>query len=57
MRDARYLRAQAEFCLQMARQMSDPTIAENLKPRRQATMPRTAALKAGEQPQDGPIRT
>lgn len=30
MRDARYLRAQAELCLEMARQMSDPAAAENL---------------------------
>ena len=31
MRDARYLRAQAEFCLEMARQMSDQTTSENLR--------------------------
>jgi hypothetical protein len=31
MRDARYLRAQAELCLEIARQMSDPKAAENLK--------------------------
>jgi len=28
MRDARYLRGQAELCLQIARQMSDPKAAE-----------------------------
>lgn len=31
MRDARYLRGQAELCLEMARQMSDPKAAENLR--------------------------
>jgi hypothetical protein len=31
MRDARYLRAQAELCLQMAREMSDQTASENLR--------------------------
>jgi hypothetical protein len=29
-RDARYLRAQAELCLQMARQMSDHSVSESL---------------------------
>jgi hypothetical protein len=31
MRDARYLRAQAELCLEMARQMSDRTASESLR--------------------------
>ena len=31
MRDAQYLRAQAEFCLEVARQMSDYKIVENLQ--------------------------
>ena len=31
MRDAQYLRAQAELCLEIARHMSDPKAAENLK--------------------------
>ena len=31
MRDARYLRAQAELCLEMARQMSDQRASENLR--------------------------
>jgi hypothetical protein len=30
MRDARYLRAQAQFCLDMARQVSDAATADNL---------------------------
>ena len=30
MRDARYLRAQAELCLEMARQVGDPVTADNL---------------------------
>ena len=31
MRDARYLRAQAELCLEMARQVSDRGTADNLR--------------------------
>jgi hypothetical protein len=31
MRDARYLRSQAELCLQIARQMSDRKVAERLR--------------------------
>jgi hypothetical protein len=31
MRDAKYLRAQAELCLEMARQVSDETTAGNLR--------------------------
>jgi hypothetical protein len=31
MRDARYLRAEAELCLEMARQMSDQTTSDNLR--------------------------
>jgi hypothetical protein len=31
MRDAQYLRAQAEFCLEVASQMSDLKTSENLK--------------------------
>jgi hypothetical protein len=31
MRDARYLRAQAELCIEIARQMSDRKTAENLR--------------------------
>ena len=31
MRDARYLRGQAELCLQIARQISDPLAAEQLR--------------------------
>ena len=31
MRNAQYLRAQAEFCLEVARQMSDHKMVENLQ--------------------------
>ena len=31
MRDAKYLRAQAELCLEMARQVSDPKTADSLR--------------------------
>ena len=41
MRDARYLRAQAEFCLEMARQMSDRHASlKSSKRKRPATTPR-----------------
>ena len=31
MRDARYIRAQAKLCMEIARQMSDPKAAEKLR--------------------------
>jgi hypothetical protein len=31
MRDARYLRAQAELCMEIAREMSDRKVAEQLR--------------------------
>jgi hypothetical protein len=31
MRDAKYLRAQAEFCLEIARQLSDPAAAKRVR--------------------------
>lgn len=31
MQDARYFRMQAEFCLKLARQLSDPQAAEKLR--------------------------
>ena len=31
MRDARYLRAQSELCLEMARQISDAATSDNLR--------------------------
>jgi hypothetical protein len=34
MRDAQYLRAQAELCLELARQISDQRTVENLKAER-----------------------
>jgi hypothetical protein len=49
MRDARYLRAQAEFCLEMARQMSDRQAAENLRDQASRYHAEAAALEAGEQ--------
>ena len=50
MRDARYLRAQAEFCLEMARQMSDRKSADNLKAEAARHHAEAAAIEAGEQP-------
>ena len=54
MRDARYLRAQAEFCLQMALQMSDRAAAENLNAQAAHYHAEAAALEAGEDPQADP---
>ena len=51
MRDARYLRAQAEFCLEMARQMSDRQTAERLKMQAARYHAEAADLEVGEQPQ------
>jgi hypothetical protein len=44
MRDAQYLRAQAELCLEVARQISDLKTAENLN------HAEAAAVEAAEQP-------
>ena len=46
MRDAKYLRAQAELCLQIARQISDRKAAENLRAE-------AAQYKAEAEPLDG----
>ena len=50
MRDARYLRAQADFCLQMARQMSDRKTADNLKAEAARYQTEALALEEGETP-------
>jgi len=49
MRDARYLRSQAEFCLEMARQMSDRKIADNLKAEAARYQAEAVALESGTQ--------
>ena len=46
MRNAQYLRAQAEFCLEVARQMSDHKIVENLQA--EAARYRAAAVDVEE---------
>lgn len=50
MRNAQYLRAQAEFCLEVARQMSDHKIVENL----QAEAARYHAEAVGVEAEDHP---
>jgi hypothetical protein len=50
MRNAQYLRAQAEFCLEVARQMSDHKIVENL----QAEAARYRAEAVDEEADDHP---
>jgi hypothetical protein len=55
MRDARYVRAQAELCLDLARQMSDRHAADNLKAQAARYHAEAAALEAGEQPQSPPL--
>jgi hypothetical protein len=50
MRDANYLRAQAELCLEMARQMSDPKAAATLKA---AAAKYHAEAASVEEPQPG----
>jgi hypothetical protein len=57
MRDARYLRAQAEFCLEMALQMSDRQAVENLTAQAARFHAEAAALEAGEDPLDPPMLT
>ena len=47
MRDARYLRSQAEFCMEMARQMSDRKIADNLKSEAARYQAEAVALETG----------
>lgn len=50
MRDAQYLRAQAELCLEVARQISDLKTAENLKAEAARYHAEAAAVEAVEQP-------
>jgi hypothetical protein len=57
MRDARYLRAQAEFCLEMALQMSDRQAVENLTAQAARFHAEAAALEAGEDPLDPTMLT
>ena len=47
MRDARYLRDQAELCLELARQMSDRTASENLRAEATRYYAEAAAIETG----------
>jgi hypothetical protein len=49
MRDAQYLRAQAELCLEVARQISDLKTAENLKAEAVRYHAEAASVEAAEQ--------
>lgn len=49
MRDAHYLRAQAELCLEVARQISELKTAENLKAEAARYHAEAAAVEAGDQ--------
>jgi hypothetical protein len=49
MRDAQHLRAQAELCLKIARQMSDPRAAEDLQAEAAHHCAEADAIEAGEQ--------
>ena len=48
MRDARYLRAQAELCLEIAREMSDPKAVVQLKADATRYHAEAAAIEGGE---------
>ena len=50
MRDAQYLRAQAELCLELARQISDHQTVENLQAESARYHAEAAAIEAAGQP-------
>ena len=50
MQDARYLRAQARLCLEIASQLSDPKAAERLRAEAADYHARAAELEEGPQP-------
>ena len=50
MRDARYLRAQAELCLEMAWQISDPTDSEICAQKRPVIKLKLPRLKLASRP-------
>ena len=50
MQDARYLRAQARLCLEIASQLSDPKAAERLRAEAADYNGRAAETEEGQQP-------
>jgi len=48
MRDSNYLRAQAEFCLEIARQISDQATVESLRAEAARYQAEAAAMEAAE---------
>jgi hypothetical protein len=50
MRDAQYLRAQAEFCLELARQISDHKTVENLQAEAARYHAEAIEIEAARQP-------
>jgi len=51
MRNAQYIRAQAEFCLEVARQMSDHNIVENLQAEAARYHAEAVAVEAEDHPE------
>jgi len=51
MRNAQYIRAQAEFCLEVARQMSDHKIVENLQAEAARYHAEAVAVEAEDHPE------
>jgi hypothetical protein len=51
MRDAQYLRARAEFCLEVASQMGDHKTVENLKAEAARYHAEAAEMEAARQPE------
>ena len=52
MQDIRYLRDQASLCLEMARLMSDPKVAENFRASAARYFERAAELESGDETTD-----
>ena len=51
MRDANYLRAEAELCLEIARQISDHEAAENLRAEAARYQAEAAAMERADRPE------
>ena len=57
MQDARYFRDQATLCLEIARQLSDWHLAENLRLEAAQYFMRAAELESGREPAASPPRS
>lgn len=56
MRDAPYLRAQAELCLEMARQISDPSTSNSLRAEAARYHAEAAEIEAGAEAADDALK-